>query len=374
MKAGSRRTRAWKWAALYVTALVLSHAVRPRAPANQVLRPDERASIIAALGAPAHGAPVRIVFQQVCPDQTDRPPVVLLHGSPGSKADLAGLVPTLARRRCVLVPDLPGFGASTSDLPDYSFRSHALYVREWLQTLGLVRVHVLGFSMGGGVALSLIDIDPARVTSLTMLSAVGVQEFELFGNYHVNHALHGLQVIGLWTLLEATPHMGYLDDSPLTLAYARNFFDSDQRPLRAVLGRVQVPTLIVHGTTDSRVPYDAARIHHRLIPQSELHTLDDGHFYVFDNGPATARVVAAFLDRVDAGLAPTRSTADPARVRDAAGPDPSPRPPLRGLPLYIALAVAAGLLTLVALAILVSRRKMHRLTGTHHRTSHLEIP
>jgi pimeloyl-ACP methyl ester carboxylesterase len=38
---------------------------------------------------------------------------------------------------------------------------------------------LVGFSMGGGIALSLIDLAPGRVASLTMLSATGVQEMEL---------------------------------------------------------------------------------------------------------------------------------------------------------------------------------------------------
>jgi hypothetical protein len=216
--------------------------------------------------------------------------------------------------------------------------------------------------MGGGVALELVADAPARVASLTMLSAIGVQEFELFGDYHVNHVIHAAQLIGLWCLREGTAHMGRLDGSPFTLAYARNFYDSDQRPLRGILRRVDVPTLIVHGVTDSLVPYEAAREHHRLVPQSELQTFADGHFHVFHNGPQIAHLVAGFLERVDSGLARTRRSADPARVLEAARPDASSRPALKGLPLYvaIAIAVAAGLLTLTALAVFALRQRRRR--------------
>lgn len=67
-----------------------------------------------------------------------------------------------------------------------------------------------------------------------MLSAIGLQEFELTGSYRVNHALHGAQLASLWLLCNAVPHFGLLHRSGLSVEYARNFYDSDQRPLRLV--------------------------------------------------------------------------------------------------------------------------------------------
>jgi pimeloyl-ACP methyl ester carboxylesterase len=65
------------------------------------------------------------------------------------------------------------------------------------------------------------------------------------------------QLLGLWILTKATPQMGLFDHSMLDIPYARNFYDSDQRPLRGILRRLEQPTLIIHGTHDDLVPYDA---------------------------------------------------------------------------------------------------------------------
>jgi hypothetical protein len=121
------------------------------------------------------------------------------------------------------------------------------------------------------------------------------------------------------------------------------------------------------------VPYEAAREHHRLVPQSELQTFADGHFHVFHNGPQIAQIVAGFLERVDAGLARTLRTADAARVQNAARSDITSRPPLRGLSLYVAVALAAGLLTLTALFALALRTRSRRAAGTTA-GSNIEIP
>ena len=178
---------------------------------------------------------VQLAYREQGSNNKLHPPVVLLHGSPGQGRELAGLSTHLSECYRLIVPDLPGFGHSAHNIPDYSLRAHARYVWQLLDRLGIEQVHVVGFSMGGGVALNLTDLAPGRVASLTMLSAIGVQEMELLGDYRVNHGLHGLQLAGLWLLREGLPHMGWLDHAMLGVPYARNFYDSDQRPLRQIL-------------------------------------------------------------------------------------------------------------------------------------------
>src|SRR5207247_573753 len=127
------------------------------------------------------------------------------------------------------------------------FRAHGLYLIELLDALHVAKAQLVGFSMGGGVVLSTADLAPDRVASIVMLSAIGVQEYELLGSYRPNHILHGAQLAALWALREALPHFGALDRFPLNVEYARNFYDSDQRPLRSILTRYPGPLLILHG-------------------------------------------------------------------------------------------------------------------------------
>jgi pimeloyl-ACP methyl ester carboxylesterase len=277
-------------------------------------------------------APLHIVYDELGVRNRRHPVVLLLHGSPGSKSEFGQLAPPLATSVRVIAPDLPGFGRSSRALDDYSFRAHGADMVAFLDALGLDRVHVVGFSMGGGVALSLIDRAPDRVASLTMLSAIGVQELELLGSYRSNHVVHGAQLAALQILTALTPHMGALDTAMLNVPYARNFYDSDQRPLRAILHRFAGPALILHGTGDLLVPYAAALEHHRLLPQSELVAFDDGHFRAFTHGVELAATIATFISRVEAGNATTRATADLRRVDEANRPfDPASIPAPNGL-------------------------------------------
>ena len=333
----------------YGVLLVASHGVRaargPHEGRNASLPPEVHSAYLPG----ASGASARVAYLDAGPSPAaDALPVLLLHGSPGSKADFAGVLPRLAEDRRAVAPDLPGFGASARDVEDYSIRAHAGYALHLLDVLGIERAHVVGFSMGGGVGLEMSARAPERVASLTLLSAIGVQELELLGDHHLNRAIHGLQLAALWTLLEAVPHFGLLDHGMLSVPYARNFYDSDQRGLREVLERFEPPMLILHGRDDVLVPFAAAREHERIVPQSELVELDGNHFIVFRRGAELAEHIAPFLDEVDAGRAPTRGDATLARIERASRPfDPGSLEPLTGFSLVVFLVLAA-LATLVS--------------------------
>jgi len=156
---------------------------------------------------------VSIAYRDFPPKEPSTlPPVLFLHGSPGHGSDFELVVPQLGGAHRVISPDLPGFGRSTRNIPDYSIRAHAVYVVELLDVLQIDRVHIVGFSMGAGVALDVFDLAPQRVASITMLSGLGVQEMELLGDYHLNHLIHAVQLVVLYWLRDLTPHFGYLDN------------------------------------------------------------------------------------------------------------------------------------------------------------------
>ena len=286
-------------AALYGVLLLASHVTGAcRGPGRP--EPGEVAVRLARIDGERSGdRDVRMVLFDLAPERAaGTEPVVLLHGSPGSKRDLGALAERLANRRRVLVPDLPGFGASDRDLPDYSAAAGADYVADMLRQLGVERAHVVGFSMGGVVAVELLQREPSAVASLTLLSATGVQELELLGEYRLNHLVHGAQLALLWIAQHGLPHFGAWDDAYLDVAYARNFFDTDPRGVRGALSHWDGPTLIVHGRNDVLVPIEAAREHRRIVPHSDLRELDANHFLPFTKPGIVAGLLDSFFDRV----------------------------------------------------------------------------
>jgi pimeloyl-ACP methyl ester carboxylesterase/membrane protein DedA with SNARE-associated domain len=377
--------------AIYLALLLGSHLARALQTERPVSPQSRTVEVQAFDGDQTIDQRVRLAYReftseapadQVQPDniftyseQTDkdrRPVIVLLHGSPGNSRDFNSLAPHLAKHFRVIRPDLPGFGDSSHQVPDYSLRAHAHYVLALLDQLHIQRAHILGFSMGGGVALEIAGLAPERTASLTMLSAIGVQEMELMGDYHLNHAVHGLQFAGLWALREFTPHFGYLDDAVLGVPYARNFYDSDQRPLRDILSRFEKPMLILHGQNDVLVPVEAAREHYRLVPQSELHIFpEENHFTVFTKGAMLSELILPFLNRVEQNQALTRAAATPERVAAAAQPfNPADLPKAKGVALMVLILLLAAAtlvsedLTCISAGLMVAQGRMSFLAAS----------
>jgi len=282
----------------YVVLLIASHIMDRGGPRAELSPRLHTVSVHAVDNGRIQARSILVAYRDSAPESAQMP-VVLVHGSPGSSEVLEKLAGLLAPSFRVIVPDLPGFGASTRDLPDYSFRAHGTYLIELLDALHVERAQFVGFSMGGGVVLSVSDLAPQRVASIVMLSAIGVQEHELTGSYGVNHFLHGAQLTLLWLIENGFPHFGLFERMPLTVEYARNFYDSDQRPLRSVLERFPGPILIIHGTEDRNVPISAAREHHKLVPQSEIVELNDNHFMAFMHPSVFLNRMVRFLSATE---------------------------------------------------------------------------
>ncbi len=111
-------------------------------------------------------------------------PVLLIHGNVASGAFFAGLMRALAAAgHRVVAPDLRGFGGSkslpvdaTRGLADFADDLHALAeLDSGLKVTG--PVHLVGWSLGGGVAMRYAIDHPGRVASVTLLAAMSPYGF-----------------------------------------------------------------------------------------------------------------------------------------------------------------------------------------------------
>lgn len=100
------------------------------------------------------------------------PAVLFLHGFMGSSEDWREIMAALENRHFCIAVDLPGHGASLG-LPerDYSFEGAARAVIQLLDRLGIEKTKMIGYSMGGRLALYLALRHPQRCASLFLESA-----------------------------------------------------------------------------------------------------------------------------------------------------------------------------------------------------------
>lgn len=325
-----RRAVFYAGVVLYLVILIASHVVQSaKSQTNAALiagsdLPHVSLPVLDAGGETIGGAKTDIYSERWLPDDSGdgRVPVLLIHGSPGSGSNFRLLGPELAADgRRVIAPDLPGYGHSPMT-PSMSHETNAKYMALMLDDLGIERVHVVGWSSGGGVAMELAHQFPDRVASVTLLAAIAAQETEGSGSYFFEHVKYAAGLVGLGIVPELIPHFGVLGDWSGRTGWLWAFWDSDQRRISGFMGELKTPVLILHGRHDPLVADWAAEQHHEMMPSSKLVMLDASHFLPFMQVTQTRDLLLAFFARHDAaGIAPETDALDLARVVDRIGAD-----------------------------------------------------
>lgn len=106
----------------------------------------------------------------------DQPCLVLLHQTPRSWDEFAAVADLIDGYRIVM-PDLPGYGASQS-ISENTIEATATAVLDVLDALGVSAAHVAGHHFGGLVAYHLAVSAPERVSSLVLSSTPFIDEAE----------------------------------------------------------------------------------------------------------------------------------------------------------------------------------------------------
>ncbi|HEY4968848.1 MAG TPA: alpha/beta fold hydrolase, partial [Steroidobacteraceae bacterium] len=99
-------------------------------------------------------------------------PLLLIHGLGGSGADWAFQVAALEKRFRVIIPDLPGSGHSPPPRDGYTIQGFAATLWSLLDHLGVERTNIIGFSLGGAVALEMAARRPSRVPRLGLINSL----------------------------------------------------------------------------------------------------------------------------------------------------------------------------------------------------------
>jgi pimeloyl-ACP methyl ester carboxylesterase len=101
---------------------------------------------------PIHDA--HIYYELYGDIKKNRVPILLIHGSTmTAQSEWGNIIPALAQHYCVIAPDCRGHGQSSNPQRTYSFAEMAGDLAELVHMLRFERVHVVGHSNGGNVAL-----------------------------------------------------------------------------------------------------------------------------------------------------------------------------------------------------------------------------
>ncbi|MEE2854222.1 MAG: alpha/beta fold hydrolase [Actinomycetota bacterium] len=107
-------------------------------------------------------------------DEGDGEVLLLIHGMAGSSETWRSVIPPLSKEFRVIAPDLLGHGESAKPRTDYSLGAFAVWLRDFLDELGVSHATVVGHSLGGGVAMQFVYQHPDYAQRLILISSGGL--------------------------------------------------------------------------------------------------------------------------------------------------------------------------------------------------------
>jgi pimeloyl-ACP methyl ester carboxylesterase len=217
------------------------------------------------------------------------PPLVFLHGA-GGHVGWMGFLDALAQDYAVFAPEHPGF--DRSDDPPWldEIGDLAYFYLDFIETLGLDRVHLIGTSLGGWIAAELAVRNQTRLASLTLACAVGITangkpiddifRMPVEENLRRFYADPERAARRLGDMAKVDMNIVAKNRATVTrLAYRPRFYNPN---LAKWLHRVTVPTLLVWGDKDGLVPPEFGEAYRTAIPGSRFVVLNDAGHAPFD--------------------------------------------------------------------------------------------
>jgi pimeloyl-ACP methyl ester carboxylesterase len=238
-------------------------------------------------------------------------PLVLLHGGVGATEMFSPIMPSLSKTRQVIAVDLQAHGR-TADI-DRPLRCEAMAddIAALIKYLGIEKADIMGYSLGGGVALRTAIQHPGIVRKLVVVSAT----FKRDGWYPEIVAAMSQMGPGAAEPMKQSPmYQMYARiapkpaDWPVLLTKLGDLLRQDYDWSKEVAS-IQAPTLLVFGDADAVRPEHAVQFFELLgggkkdagwdgsgMSKARLAVLPGLTHYNIFSAPALASTVTPFLD------------------------------------------------------------------------------
>ena len=250
------------------------------------------------------------------------PNVVLIHGVGRFLEEWLPSFDALAAHYRVYALDLPGHGHTDKPLSvSYRLVDLARFVNEFVGALDIDQAHVVGHSLGGGIALQLTLQFPEAVNKLVLVCSAGlgkevilvlrIATVPLLGEILTRPSLNGTRRL----LKEFVKDPAFLTDDFVDLSYrmaalpgaqqavlktlrsAGNLFgqrDDTYRPIVDNIGSIKNPILMIWGRQDRVLPIAHGQAAVTRLPNARLKILEDcGHLPMLEK---TQRFNESILD------------------------------------------------------------------------------
>lgn len=242
------------------------------------------------------------------------PNLVFLHGSWQHSAQWISMIEHLYSDYRCFMPDLLGCGESGSPKLHYSIDVAVEALAEYLNSLQLDVVYLVGHSLGAWIAASFALKYPERVRRLILISPEGVQVPDQKRRWNWMRGLAkppALLYLGLKLLYPLAKLVGQgqkvrqnlrFRQQMLTypgtckLLFRRRWAEYQAELLDEKLPDLQLPLLILQGTHDSQIALSLSQAYAGLAPRAEYNEVKPGSHNLPEEAPdEVAESIREFL-------------------------------------------------------------------------------
>ncbi len=232
--------------------------------------------------------------------------LLLLHGLFGALSNFEGIINRFSKEYNVIVPILPFY-----EMPifDVSVTGLVDFVTRFVNFKQYDKVHLVGNSLGGHVALLFALAHPARIASITLTGSSGLFEsafgsaFPKRGDYDY---IKKKTADTFFNPEVATKELvdevfGIVNDRNKAIRVVATAKSAVRHNLGDKLHNIKVPTLLIWGKQDVVPPPFVAEKFHELIKDSRLFFLDEcGHAPMMEKQQEFNDILDSFLKEVAA--------------------------------------------------------------------------
>ena len=217
-------------------------------------------------------------------------PLIVIHGGGGSGRAWLKNAAELSKYYQVYLPDLPGFGRSKAAAEDFELSSYVAFVEDFSRSLGLGHFHLIGHSLGGGIALNYALRFPHKIKRLVLVSSLclgreiafwsRVLSLPVFYRITKKTVVSIFKALG-WLIRKLNcPLEKITPPSLLRMSIGKSIMTvkGQTNVLVNRLSELLIPTLLVWGAKDNIVPVRQAYLAAEQIPNCQVRVFQNsGH-------------------------------------------------------------------------------------------------
>jgi len=236
-------------------------------------------------------------------------PLILLHGLFGALSNFSALIGYFRTKYKVVVPMLPLLDL---DLLHTSVGGLQKFVNRFIDYRGYDKIHLMGNSLGGHVALVHVLKQPDKIKSLILTGSSGLFENGMGDTYPKR---------GDKEYIRKKTALTFYDPNMATDDLVNDVFEITNNRLKVIkiialaksairnnlgeeLNHIHQPTCLIWGNNDIITPPFVGKEFNRLIPNSELHFIDKcGHAPMMEVPGEFNKILEGFLAKLNSRAA-----------------------------------------------------------------------